>query len=288
MSHDPMDNQDLADALAALRHAAENATAQPSELQTILDNIELHLDDLPILPELPPACADEDWDAPHPDDVPPDDSGGGDGGGETPGSGTPPGDVGTGASAVDGAGLTSLIGTPMTLGRALLTLALPAAVLGGLAGAGGSRLVAPAEASLDMSSPMVEALDVPQGEVLVPDAAVPSDQGAQTSDLQEAGADAHADGRAESQPRPSRIRDTLAQESRLIDGARTALSRGDVASCATFVAQHRRRFPEGALVEEREALDVRCRTVARDPSAAAAAGSFRDRFPSSPHLGSPE
>lgn len=285
MSRDPNARLGLEEALDVLRRASEKAAAEPGDLRSILDSIELQLDDLPILPELPPALADEDWDAPNGDDVPPDDSGG-DGGGDPSGSGTPPGDAGVGASAVDGAGLTSLFSTPITLGRALLTLALPAAVLGGLAGVGGARLAAPAEAPPTVSSLAVEMSDEPRGEVIDLDAAAAPDEVAPTHDVTEQVADAH--GQAGSQPRSPRGGDTLTQESRLIDGARTALSRGDAASCATFVAQHRRRFPAGALVEEREALDVRCRRVAGDPSAAAAAGSFRDRFPGSPQLGSPE
>lgn len=181
-----------------------------------------------------------------------------------------------------------MVSTPITLGRALLTLALPAAVLGGVLGAGGARLAEPSE-----SPAVAVALAAPDTAADLSGQAV--DAGADTPPVnsdrpQEPAASEAPDEHVpdDGSPRSPRGRDTLTQESRLIDGARIALSRGDAESCATFVAQHRRRFPEGALVEEREALDVRCRRVAGDPNAAAAAGAFRDRFPGSPQLGSHE
>lgn len=70
MSQDPKDEA-LEEALVALRRAAESGAAKPGDLQSILDDLELRLDDLPVLPELPSALADEDWDAPFDDDPPP-------------------------------------------------------------------------------------------------------------------------------------------------------------------------------------------------------------------------
>lgn len=49
----------------------------------------------------------------------------------------------------------------------------------------------------------------------------------------------------------------LEAERRLIDGARTALLRGDTASALASADEHAQRFPRGQLVAEREALAVR-------------------------------
>ena len=71
-------------------------------------------------------------------------------------------------------------------------------------------------------------------------------------------------------------------ERALIDAARTALLRNDLASALSLTSEHASRFPGGTFVEEREGL----RTLARlrdahDLAALEAAEAFRSRFPRS-------
>jgi hypothetical protein len=89
-------------------------------------------------------------------------------------------------------------------------------------------------------------------------------------------------------PKPSSIAarqpldDRLDSESRLLDLARVALAEGDVHRSLTALEQHRRIFPEGQLLPQREALKVEALVASEDyPSALAAANAFRHRFPES-------
>jgi hypothetical protein len=68
----------------------------------------------------------------------------------------------------------------------------------------------------------------------------------------------------------------------LLRQARDAVARGDLAAALAPVAEHARRFPEGRLAEEREALRVRALTgLGRSDEARGAAAGFRARFPHS-------
>jgi hypothetical protein len=89
-------------------------------------------------------------------------------------------------------------------------------------------------------------------------------------------------------PRPASIEssrafdDRLASESRLLDLARVALAEGDFHRSLAALEQHRRTFPQGQLLPQREALRIEALIAAQDyPSALAAANSFRHRFPDS-------
>jgi hypothetical protein len=71
-------------------------------------------------------------------------------------------------------------------------------------------------------------------------------------------------------------------ELHLLGQARAAVARGDFASSLSAIAEHARRFPNGALVEEREALRVKALAgLGRASEARRAAASFRARFPRS-------
>lgn len=74
----------------------------------------------------------------------------------------------------------------------------------------------------------------------------------------------------------------LSAERALLDVARAALARGEARDVLVAVERHEKEYPQGALVEEREALAVRAlaaRGLHEDASARASA--FEQRFPNS-------
>ncbi|MCA9611937.1 MAG: hypothetical protein KC586_04160, partial [Myxococcales bacterium] len=76
--------------------------------------------------------------------------------------------------------------------------------------------------------------------------------------------------------------DTLAAELALLRRARAAQSAGDAADALAALAEHRQRFPHGALSAEREGTSALLRCQSRpDPAVAA---SFARTYPSSPLL----
>ena len=88
--------------------------------------------------------------------------------------------------------------------------------------------------------------------------------------------------------RPARrapvAKDTLSGERALLERARERLSGGDAAAALELAETHRRRFPRGKLVEEREALAVLALARAgRHDEARARARRFEARFPQSLH-----
>jgi outer membrane protein assembly factor BamD (BamD/ComL family) len=77
----------------------------------------------------------------------------------------------------------------------------------------------------------------------------------------------------------------LKAERALLDVARGALEGEDGAAALAATAQHERKFPNGALVQEREAMAVRAlMLLGRAAEARARAERFRTRFPESPLL----
>jgi hypothetical protein len=81
---------------------------------------------------------------------------------------------------------------------------------------------------------------------------------------------------------PPTMSGVLAAEQALLDPARAALAQGDGAGALARLAQHERRFPNGALAQEREAMTIRALVLAGDRDAARArAESFRSRYPGS-------
>jgi hypothetical protein len=71
-------------------------------------------------------------------------------------------------------------------------------------------------------------------------------------------------------------------ELRLLRQARSAVAHGDFAAALSPIAEHTRRFKNGRLAEEREALRVRALAgLGRTEEARRAAAAFRVRFPRS-------
>jgi len=77
-------------------------------------------------------------------------------------------------------------------------------------------------------------------------------------------------------------RDQLTAERQLLDLARGALEREDAQAALDATARHERGYPNGALVQEREAMAIRALVLLkRTTEARARADRFRDRFPHS-------
>ena len=75
---------------------------------------------------------------------------------------------------------------------------------------------------------------------------------------------------------------TARSELRLLSRARAAVARADFAAALPPIAEHARRFRDGRLAEEREALRVGALAgLGRDEEARHAATAFRTRFPHS-------
>ena len=76
--------------------------------------------------------------------------------------------------------------------------------------------------------------------------------------------------------------DAVRAELRLLRRARAAVGQEDFAAALVPIAEHTRRFPDGRLAEEREALRVKALAgLGRTAEAQRAAGAFNARFPSS-------
>jgi hypothetical protein len=74
----------------------------------------------------------------------------------------------------------------------------------------------------------------------------------------------------------------LADERRLLDGARAALSRGEPSQALGPLDEHTRRFPHGVLTEEREALAIQALARSgRTTEAADRAARFEKTYPTS-------
>lgn len=87
--------------------------------------------------------------------------------------------------------------------------------------------------------------------------------------------------RTPSPPRLSRA-EALRAELRLLRRARAAVAREDFAAALVPIAEHVRRFKDGRLAEEREALRVKALVgLGRTEDARRAASAFRTRFPHS-------
>ena len=76
--------------------------------------------------------------------------------------------------------------------------------------------------------------------------------------------------------------DALSVELRLLRPARAAVAQGDLAGALARLAEHARRFRNGRLAEEREALRVKALAgLGRMEEARGAAAAFETRFPHS-------
>jgi hypothetical protein len=142
-------------------------------------------------------------------------------------------------------------------------------ILGGAVGAAAYQfraLIAPA------SAPEIHPL--PTRSVVAAPAAVPAPI------VEEAPAPAvEPPARAE---RPMSKADAARAELKLLRQARAAVAREDYASALPPIAEHARRFKDGRLAEEREALRVKALAgFGRTDDARRAAAAFRARFPRS-------
>jgi hypothetical protein len=71
----------------------------------------------------------------------------------------------------------------------------------------------------------------------------------------------------------------------LLDAARQGLLRGEPQTSWEAIEEHERKFPDGALAEERDALAVRTLVaLGRNPEARRRAEALRSRFPHSVFL----
>src|SRR5206468_1672542 len=76
--------------------------------------------------------------------------------------------------------------------------------------------------------------------------------------------------------------DAMRDELHLLRRARAAVARGDFGAALSPIAEHTRRYRNGRLAEEREALRVKTLVgLGRTDEAWRAASSFRARFPHS-------
>jgi TolA-binding protein len=81
---------------------------------------------------------------------------------------------------------------------------------------------------------------------------------------------------------PRTLHERYALELKVLQPAREAVARGDFSSALATLAEHERRFPNGQLAEEREALRVQALSgLGRTEEAGRAAAVFRERFPAS-------
>ncbi len=81
---------------------------------------------------------------------------------------------------------------------------------------------------------------------------------------------------------PVKVRLNLADETKLLRRAKVALSQGKAQTARKRLAEHKRKFPKGELIELRMALEVAtlC-ALGRQSQADAVASRFLKRFPSS-------
>jgi hypothetical protein len=87
---------------------------------------------------------------------------------------------------------------------------------------------------------------------------------------------------ARSLVKPVSPADAAREELRLLRQARAAVSRADYAGAMPPIAEHARRFRDGRLAEEREALRVKALAgLGRTDEARRAAAAFEERFPRS-------
>jgi outer membrane protein assembly factor BamD (BamD/ComL family) len=71
----------------------------------------------------------------------------------------------------------------------------------------------------------------------------------------------------------------LAEERKLLDEARNALTRGDLEATMKGVERHQSRFPQGELAEEREALAIKALArLGRGDEARARAQKFKKKY----------
>jgi hypothetical protein len=84
-------------------------------------------------------------------------------------------------------------------------------------------------------------------------------------------------------PNPRESAKSGPSEAQLLESARAALSK-DPARALALAREHERRFPRGALTQEREVIAIQALArLERDAEARRRAQGFEQRFPASPH-----
>ncbi len=87
-------------------------------------------------------------------------------------------------------------------------------------------------------------------------------------------------------PRSASVAGDVAAEVRLLSDAQTAIRGGDAARSLRLLDEHARRYPEGALGEERDAMRIAALcALGRDAEARRATDRFLRASPRSPHAG---
>lgn len=160
---------------------------------------------------------------------------------------------------------------PVAAGFPAWALAAAVAVGAGL-GLGGSLLLPPRErvVYIDRSIPAA-----PPTVAAAPAEPAPSPSGLRLEDLPRAPT-------ATATVANAAHGEDLAKERAVLDVARSALGRGDAANTLVATAEHERKFPQGALIEEREALAIQALALqGRRTDAQARGDRFRKRFPRS-------
>ena len=96
-----------------------------------------------------------------------------------------------------------------------------------------------------------------------------------------------ARGRALTSPEPkqNQIAENAREESQLVGSARSLLRAGNPAGALQLLVRATSRFPNGVLIQEREALRIEAlRALGRTSEARALADAFVEAYPKSPHL----
>ena len=186
------------------------------------------------------------------------------------------------AGGVIGASLEARLATPAAPPRVISTLAEPRQ---------GTSTAPVASSSMapEDSIPTVDVESLPR--VPLPSPAVPTHPasppaGASGSTADPTGshgtAPSTSSGDTSAAPISSSPATSLGEEQRLLDTARTAVTRGAYSSAITSLTEHQTRFPAGRLTEERELLYVQALAGSGDTAAAQArAKAFAERFPRS-------
>lgn len=111
-------------------------------------------------------------------------------------------------------------------------------------------------------------IEVPIGYPVRSDAPAPRDLGAAKAPLVSAATSASGD--------------RLSAERTVLDAARAALASGEPSRAVALAQRHKRDFPQGALVEEREAIATKALVdTGRSAEARARGAAFERRFPQS-------
>jgi hypothetical protein len=162
-----------------------------------------------------------------------------------------------------------------------IAIGLASFALGGGVGAAVQSSLAPAPVAVHAAAPASQAAAAEPARA--PAAAAPSDiPTVAIGDLPAAPPSARPRAASPSASASVSAAAGLADERRLLDGARAALSRGEPSQALGPLDEHTRRFPHGVLTEEREALAIQALARSgRTTEAADRASRFDKTYPTS-------